>query len=206
MRGGIDQHFLDLQIGIVADDFEGDAAEQAAGFFEHVRLVDDGQLATALHRLLAADADDPLGGFRRDHALKDCGLAVVFEALAPAVHALGVLAHDQQIDVARKCGTQIGEQVEVTAQRQDRAAITRDLGHRRLGRAEQDRVAGGADCECFRRQGIADALEGAESRVGGLDRDRQIQRFDHGAGGGDHLLPDAVAVDQGDREGLRIED
>ena len=42
-RGGIDQQLIDLQIGILLDDLEGHAPEQAAGLFEDVGLVDDGR-------------------------------------------------------------------------------------------------------------------------------------------------------------------
>jgi hypothetical protein len=92
--GGIDDHVVVLDVGILGGDLLGDFEEQAVGHLEDVGLVDDGDfLAAKLAGVLEGVADDALGAKAGDDGDGLGGRATGADKVLDAgVDVLGVFA------------------------------------------------------------------------------------------------------------------
>ena len=178
--------------------------EEAVRELHDVRLVDRGDLAaTVLHRVLEGVARDPLRRGAGDDldALRGVGPDTVLD---PGVEILGVLAHDDQVDVVvagldalhRSRRADVGVQFQRLAQRDiHRAEATADRGR---------------DGSLDRHAVLSDRLDDAVRQRSALASDRRLARFldvpfeadagclEHDPRGLRQLGADPVAGDQSD--------
>jgi hypothetical protein len=136
--------------------------------WDRVRLVDEGQVlgwtrARELERV-AHDALDPRAGEAHRH-LGHLILAAARDRAGLRVHVLGVLAHDDQVDVLRALaferhetvvvgddGTEIDVQVETTAHTEDDVPLDDPARRPRIADgAEQDGVVCTQSVDVFQR-------------------------------------------------------
>ena len=96
----VDEHVLDLDVRILGGDLVDDAAPEPRRL-EHVRLVDRRQLPAARAGELEAAPRDPLDLARVVLARVEDG-AVVAHAARAEVEAADELAHDEEVDRARR--------------------------------------------------------------------------------------------------------
>src|SRR5437762_12155981 len=154
--GGVDVHRVARDLAVVLADLVEDPAPELL-HRDRVRLVDERQMPIRPRaRELERVADDALDARARE-AHRHLGHLVLAGAGDPAglpVHILGVLAHDDEIDVFRALalerheaivvrddGTEVHEQVEAPAHAEDDVALHHSArGARIADRAEQDGV------------------------------------------------------------------
>src|SRR5690606_8657585 len=217
----VDVRGLVLDLRVLGRDLGEDAAPQVAGVWHGVRLVGERDLAAAGGAgVLERGAHDALDALARVDVLLDGDLVrrpALEVAAHPRVHALGVLADDDDVHVLgrhvterRECrveeadGPQVHVQVEVEAQAEQdlaRVAVVRDA--RIAERAEEDRVVVGPEIvHLLRRDGGAGAQVtlGAEIPLHELERElglggEQAKQFDGQAG---DLRADAVPGNHSD--------
>ena len=223
----VDEHVLEGHVG----EFAGDAGDHLApqhAVFQHVGLVDAGELLAAQLGGLEADAGDALdlrGGVH--HGVDGAGLAIaeVFGLLGlTEVQAAGEFTDDQDVDAvaltlgAQRAGmsqglgqthrTEIGEEAELLADTQQGGALgalfLRD-GRVAVGqahRAEQNGIGAAAQLERGVGQGLARGVNAgpADGRLG--DVELQGKLVAHGtedAQGLPHdFRADAIASQRGD--------
>src|SRR5688572_5381606 len=118
-RGRVDVHGVALDVGIGGAELLEDVAPELL-HLDRVRLVDQGELPPASPRELEGEPDDPLGLAPREaHLDRDAlvGRALARRAALRPVHVLDVLAHDDQVDLARGAPLQRAEAVVVERHR-----------------------------------------------------------------------------------------
>ena len=189
---------------------------------EHVVLVDEGELLTARLGLLEGVADHALdadGGVQGDLGGDLEGGAGAHGAAVADVGALGALAHDEEVDLARlgqrggdareqAGGAQVHEVVEAEAELQQQAPLEHAGGDAGVADgAEQDRVVLGQGGHVLVGEGLARAVPAPRPEVEGGRLDGDAGGLEGGAQGaqplGDDLLADAVALDDGQAQGAR---
>ena len=220
-RGVVDIHVAERDVGIFGGDLDHHVAPELRGF-EDIGLVDRAELAAPGARGLEADPGDAR------HLVLVVGHDVI--ALAPAggglAHALLAeidvavgLADDHQVDLGGDLGAQgggvgelleqagraqIGEQLELLAQAQDRLLGAQGpieaVAIGMADRAEQDRVGAPGDLEGGGGErvafgdigGLADQPDLIFERVAADD-------FEHAHRFGDDFRTDAVSGEQGNQ-------
>ena len=177
-----------------------------------------GRMAACRSALLRLGKGHPGNPRRRpacDDSLGHSPLAVGVQRLPLDVEALGVLAHDQQID-ARSAGfnrrrdhrPQVGVEIQRPAHGDDGAAVAFHPLARRTDGAEECAVAGAQSGQRFVRQCCPLALKSIPARgqfhkINPVRFQRQ-SRLHHSGGGRHNLEADAVARNQADSQPARF--
>ena len=219
----VDVEVRGLDLGELRGEVGEDARVQRLRAYR-VGLVDQGQVATrTLHRALEGVTDDALGALPGvEHGLRGDFLLGTLSLVLRLLHVgvLGILAHNEHVDVRRPLvleraetrveqldRAQVDPQVEVPAQAADDAALHQaDRGARVADGTEQDRVHA-LDCgEGLVRQDLF-GLEPVVGRVGILGQvEAEAEALGRSAQDlealGNHLGPDAVAGDH--RDAMRV--
>ena len=180
-----------------------DAQEEPVGALHDVGLVHRGDLAAAVRaRVLEGEAHDALAALARDD-LDALGGVVADHVLDAGVEVLGVLAHDDEVDVVEAAAhalhrlgrAQAGVQVELLAQRHVDAAEAR--ADRRRDRPLDRHLVAADRLEHVLGQRRAVLLHHVEAGVVHLPDDGHAGGGDHGLERGGQLGAGAVAGDQG---------
>ena len=200
----IDNPIVLCDLRIVRGDALHAFEEQPVAHLHDVRLVDRGDtFASVTLRVGERELRDAGGGFERDdlQALDDARHDLVLET---GIEVLGVLAHDDEIDVlvARRHtrdvpdGTEIRKELERLAQADVHAG--KPASNRRRQRPlERNLVARNRLEQCFRKR-RAVLLDGGRAREVRFPFDIEAGGLDDLHDGVGDLRPDAVAGDQCD--------
>src|SRR5690606_2994359 len=178
--------------------------EETGGQRQHVGLVDDGDPALALPRLLHRHAGDPLRCPAGHDRVSDRQVPVA--PLLLDVQAFRVLADHEHVDArdavrerARARRPEVREQVEGAAHVADRALVALHLVRWAGERACEGRVGTGHLGEGICGHAGARSLERRPTGLGFHERQAEVGGFEEATRRGYHLLPDAVTGDEADR-------
>ena len=219
-REGVHEHPLVADVGVALGHGRGDLVPEHVAVARGVRLGRARDEAAPLAGEREGVLDDPLDAGAREDGGLDADLAwMTLMRAAPdaRVLALGVLAHEQHVDIAGRAagqgarhacqqphGPHVGPQVEALADRQQQPPERHVIGNvRPADRAEQHRVERAQLLDRVRRHhhAVLQPVIRAPAELAPLHGDPQ--RIDAAAGLGDDLGTHAVAWQERNPRGHR---